>query len=82
VQAKVQIVDGLLNLKEAAAFLQVKERTLRELCHDNRITHIRLKTGGDGFFEPWGVGTDTGSIIGFSIDEAEKAFSPLKAYEI
>jgi excisionase family DNA binding protein len=42
VQAKVQIADGLLNLKEAAAFLQVKERTLRELCHDNRITHIRL----------------------------------------
>jgi excisionase family DNA binding protein len=40
--AKIQIIDGLLNLKEAAAFLQVKERTLRELCHDNRITHIRL----------------------------------------
>jgi hypothetical protein len=26
----------------APAFLQIKERTLREICHDNRITHIRL----------------------------------------
>ena len=41
-QAKVQIVDGLLSLKEAAAYLQFKERTLRELCHENRITHVRL----------------------------------------
>ena len=40
--AKIQTVDGLLSLEDGAAYLGIKPRSLRELCHAGRITHIRV----------------------------------------
>jgi excisionase family DNA binding protein len=37
---KIEIDDGLLSLGEGAAYLGIKPRSLRELCHAGRITHI------------------------------------------
>jgi helix-turn-helix protein len=40
--AKIQIIDGLLSLEDGAAYLGMKPRPLRELCHAGWITHIRV----------------------------------------
>jgi excisionase family DNA binding protein len=41
--AKIQIIDGLLSLEDGAAYLGIKPRSLRELYHAGRITHIRVQ---------------------------------------